>query len=294
MNKLLAYAQLVRLPNTFTAMADIFLGALATGLLLERWPAFLALLAASTLFYWSGMIWNDYFDLQQDRKERPRRPLASGRITPRSAALLATGFMLGGLLLSFLAGIRMVDDALVIRWRSLQIAVALVIAIFLYDGAFKKTFAGPILMGLCRALNILLGLSILGVWPPFWGWLLAIIIGLYIAGVTWFARTEAAAQQSVELISAAVVMFVSLVLGGSRCRPWHCSHPSSSIRRHPSRICSRASAAILAWPFCMRSGNRNPAAFSRRSSGPFSGWWCSTHYWPAPSSARSACCCWLC
>ena len=36
---------------------------------------------ASTLLYWSGMVWNDYFDLEQDRKERPGRPLASGRIT---------------------------------------------------------------------------------------------------------------------------------------------------------------------------------------------------------------------
>src|SRR5271170_6826191 len=72
------YAQLVRLPNTFTAMADICLGALAAGILLERWPVFVCLLVASTLLYWSGMVWNDYFDLEQDRKERPGRPLASG------------------------------------------------------------------------------------------------------------------------------------------------------------------------------------------------------------------------
>ena len=38
MSKLLAYAQLVRLPNTFTAMADICLGAMAAaGLAVERW-----------------------------------------------------------------------------------------------------------------------------------------------------------------------------------------------------------------------------------------------------------------
>ena len=59
---------------------------------------------------------------------------------------------------------------------------------------------------------MLLGLSILGVWPPFWGWLLAIIIGLYIAGVTWFARTEARVSSQPMLIGAGVVMLVSLVL----------------------------------------------------------------------------------
>src|SRR3954447_5039663 len=103
MKQLLAYAQLVRLPNTFTAMADIFLGALATGLILRNWPSFLCLLAASTFLYWSGMIWNDYFDLDQDRKERPGRPLASGRVSLGSAFFLAIGLMAVGVLLALTA-----------------------------------------------------------------------------------------------------------------------------------------------------------------------------------------------
>jgi 4-hydroxybenzoate polyprenyltransferase len=208
MNKPLALAQLVRLPNTFTAMADIFLGALATGLLVGRWYVFLCLLLASTLLYWSGMIWNDYFDLDQDRKERPGRPLASGRITLKTAALLGFGMMLGGILFAWLADL-LTDSG---HWRSLPIAIMLVIAIFLYDGVLKKTFAGPIVMGTCRFLNVLLGLSILGVWPPLWGWLLALVIGVYIGGVTWFARTEARQSSSRMLIGAGVVMLVSFVL----------------------------------------------------------------------------------
>ena len=55
MRHLFAYAQLVRLPNTFTAWADILLAALATGKLLTGWPTLLCLLAASTLLYWSGV-----------------------------------------------------------------------------------------------------------------------------------------------------------------------------------------------------------------------------------------------
>src|SRR5262245_5056778 len=125
MRQLLVYAQLVRLPNTFTAMADILLGALATGLLAERWQTFVCLLAASTLLYWSGMIWNDYFDLDQDRKERPSRPLACARISLRTAVLLGSGFMLGGVLLAALADYFTETG----RWRALPIAGALVIAI---------------------------------------------------------------------------------------------------------------------------------------------------------------------
>jgi len=212
MKQLLAYAQLVRLPNTFTAMADIFLGALATGLVLQRWYVLLCLLAASTMLYWSGMIWNDFFDLDQDRKERPGRPLASGRVSLRAALVLGIVLTIGGLVMAFLAGLRYEESSLTLSWRPLGIAITLVIAIFLYDGVFKATWAGPILMGSCRFLNVLLGLSILGTWPPFWGWLLALIIGAYIAGVTWFARTEARESSQSKLIGAAIVILVSLVL----------------------------------------------------------------------------------
>src|SRR5262245_28722487 len=82
MNRLLPYAQLVRLPNVFTALADIALGALVTAALPAHWPAFVLLLLASACLYSAGMVWNDYFDLEQDRRERPFRPLPSGRIPP--------------------------------------------------------------------------------------------------------------------------------------------------------------------------------------------------------------------
>jgi 4-hydroxybenzoate polyprenyltransferase len=206
MKKLLPYAQLVRLPNTFTAMADIFLGAVATGFLFERWYVFLCLLLSSTFLYWSGMIWNDYFDLDQDRRERPGRPLASGRVSLRTAYWLAVGLMFAGVGLAILA------DFLLGTWRCTIIAFLLVVAIALYDGALKTTFAGPVLMGLCRFLNVLLGMAIFGAGLPFWGWLPAIIIGIYVGGVTWFARTEAQLSSQPMLIGAAVAMLVALLL----------------------------------------------------------------------------------
>jgi 4-hydroxybenzoate polyprenyltransferase len=233
MKQFFAYAQLVRLPNTFTAMADIFLGALATGWLsgrcrwfldvwsrpqgsspapaseeLQRWAMFLCLLAASTLLYWAGMVWNDYFDLEQDRRERPSRPLAGGRVSLRTGVVLGLSFLAAGVLFAALADLLAGSG----KWRSLPIAGALVVAIFLYDGVLKKTWAGPILMGSCRFLNVLLGLTIVGGWPPAWGWLLALIIGTYICGVTWFARTEAQVSSKPMLIGAGALMLTSLVL----------------------------------------------------------------------------------
>src|SRR5947208_9514410 len=84
-----AYAQLVRLPNLFTAFADIglgWLGTLALGAGTAGWPGFVLLLAASGCLYSAGMVWNDFFDVEQDRRERPFRPLPSGRISRRHAA----------------------------------------------------------------------------------------------------------------------------------------------------------------------------------------------------------------
>jgi 4-hydroxybenzoate polyprenyltransferase len=215
MRFLLPYAQLVRLPNTFTAMADIFVGALATGLWLQRWHVLLCLLGASTLLYWSGMIWNDYFDLDQDRKERPGRPIASGRVPLRTAWFLAVGLMAAGLALAVLAGFRIEDvekGEWAFRSRPVIFASVLVIAILLYDGVLKATIAGPIMMGLCRSLNILLGMSIASDAIGFRGWLIALVVGIYIGGVTWFARTEARDSNRSMLIGAAIAMLVALVL----------------------------------------------------------------------------------
>jgi 4-hydroxybenzoate polyprenyltransferase len=237
MRNLFAYAQLVRLPNTFTAWADILLGAVASGFLTLRcrwfagkfedmlpgsegselpgfsseaakWAIFVCLLAASTCFYWSGMVWNDYFDLDVDRKERPSRPIASERVSVRMALMLGVGLMAAGLGLTACADLLSEEG----RWRSLPVAVALVGCIFLYDGMLKDTIFGPIAMGLCRSLNIFLGLTVVNAFPPPWGWVLALVVGVYIAGVTWFARSEAQQSNKTSLIAAAIVILVSMFL----------------------------------------------------------------------------------
>jgi 4-hydroxybenzoate polyprenyltransferase len=205
----LAYAQLVRLPNVFTALADILLGALATAALPERWLGIVLLASASACFYCAGMVWNDFFDVEQDRRERPFRPIPSGRIARGAAAKLGAGLLLGGFLCAIGAGWLRSGS---VFSASTGVAVVLMAAILLYDGWLKKIWLGPVGMGLCRFLNVLLGLSIvagLG-WP--WGIHLATVIGLYVVGVTWFARTEARASNAASLAAATVVMLVSLLL----------------------------------------------------------------------------------
>jgi 4-hydroxybenzoate polyprenyltransferase len=207
--RLHAYAQLVRLPNVFTALADISLGALVVRALPAHWLAFLLTGLASASLYSGGMVWNDFFDLEQDRRERPFRPIPSGRIRRREAGAVGAGLLAAGLVLAALAGLGRENG-----WYGvpLLLALLLVIAILLYDGWLKRTWAGPLGMGACRFLNVLLGLSIGEHAWPLWDFHLALVVGLYIVGVTWFARTEARESSQAALRGAAAVMLASLIL----------------------------------------------------------------------------------
>ena len=60
-----------------------------------------------------------------------------------------------------------------------------------------ETPLGPAAMGLCRFLNVLLGLSLAGTLAVPGGLHLAAVVGLYVAGVTWFAHAEARESRQV-------------------------------------------------------------------------------------------------
>jgi len=209
MDRLRPYAQLVRLPNVFTALADITLAALATHALGDHPLTFLLLCLASACLYCSGMVWNDFFDVAQDERERPFRPIPSGRISSRTAALFGGLLLAAGVAFAILSAIRPEGG---LRPAPIVIAVLLVAAIFGYNGWFKRTWLGPIGMGACRFLNVMLGLTVTGHPIERWGWLLALVVGLYIVGVTWFARTEARLSSQTALAGAAGVMLAALLL----------------------------------------------------------------------------------
>lgn len=199
-----AYLRLCRFPTVFTALADIAVGFLLTHSRLEPLPEFLLLLAASGCLYLSGMVFNDVFDVQQDAQERPSRPIPSGQVSRRNAALFGAFLMGSGLVCAFLADV-----------RSLMIAGALAACILLYDGLLKRTALGPLGMGICRALNLILGASTAGFrlasafqQPLLW---LAICMGIYITGVTWFARREAQRNLRLPLLLATVVINLGLL-----------------------------------------------------------------------------------
>jgi len=212
MSRTRAYAQLVRLPNIFTACADIALGGfVVVGRSTNSAPAtmyavYAALMVASGALYSAGMVWNDYFDVEQDRRERPQRPLPAGRVTRPRAAALGSILLALGVAAAALAG-WMCSPAI---FYPPAIAGVLVACILLYDGWLKRTTLGPVGMAACRFLNVLLGISPAPALLAEPGLHIATVVGVYILGVTWFARTEAGQSRRPALIAAAVVMFASL------------------------------------------------------------------------------------
>jgi hypothetical protein len=142
------YLLLIRVPNLFTVPSNILSGYFATTLLGEaNIPQLLLLIFSSIFLYAAGIILNDYFDINVDRKERPNRPLASGQITKRNALLIATSSIVAGNILSWS-----------VSWNSFIISFCLTIVIFIYNYWLKRNRAGnPLTMGSARFLNVLLG-----------------------------------------------------------------------------------------------------------------------------------------
>jgi 4-hydroxybenzoate polyprenyltransferase len=139
-------AELLRAPAALSVPGDVVAGAAAAGALNRRVPG---LAGASVLLYWAGMAANDWADRELDARERPERPIPSGRVSPRAALGVSAGLTAAGVALAGLTGGR----------RALAVAVPLAGTIWAYDLAAKNTAAGPAVMAACRGLDVLLGAS---------------------------------------------------------------------------------------------------------------------------------------
>lgn len=176
-----AWLRLLRLPNLLTVPGDILAGFLLASSATPRdWGQLLLAIPSGILLYAAGLIFNDLFDYAEDLLERPSRPLPSGEVTRESATVVALIFLW---IAAFFAAF----------FDALPVAIPLILCIICYDVGLKKhRILGPLLMGACRAGNLLLGAaaaspSFLATPAPVAA---AILLGLYIAAVTHLARNE--------------------------------------------------------------------------------------------------------
>jgi 4-hydroxybenzoate polyprenyltransferase len=240
-SKLKAWAQLVRVPNTLTACADVLAGfTLVAGswfhILGSSWSVVTACIA-SICFYWSGMVLNDVHDVAIDREQRRNGPLVRGDISIHAASWFGWVLLLLGPLLA-VTSLYLLPDRIESppQWSVLVIACTLAALVVAYNSRLKGTRIGPVLMGLCRGLNLLLGVS-LGVsaaWPVSIEWtgvgMATLGHVLFITGITLAARREGRLQQSANRLAASwsvSLMGIGLIA--------FCSVASSreSIQLHP-------------------------------------------------------------
>ncbi|MFP4105551.1 MAG: UbiA family prenyltransferase [Phycisphaerae bacterium] len=188
---------MLRLPNLPTVIGDPIVG-FAFALAAVRETTFhsdrvdvpvlhgLAAVGAGLLLYMYGLVSNDLFDLPEDRRERPGRPLPSGAVAPKSAWILSLVLLLGGLVSAWYAG--RPEDGLVV-----YTAGGLAFLIYVYNRFAKRIFLiGPLVMGLCRGLNVMLGALVFG-WLG--GAMTAVVLvagfwTAYVAAVTHLAGRE--------------------------------------------------------------------------------------------------------
>jgi 4-hydroxybenzoate polyprenyltransferase len=181
-----SYLRLMRIPNVFTAFANVAAGVfIARGgslasIELRDWLVVLA----SGCMYCAGMVYNDYCDREVDARERPERPIPSGEVPAATAAAL------GGVLFALGLGLCAIRGVL-----PLLVSGLLCAAILLYDAVLKDSWAGPVAMGSCRTLNIMLGLSVVAPGPT-WYTPLPLLLGIFTYLITRLSRFEVGGTDS--------------------------------------------------------------------------------------------------
>jgi len=194
----------MRLANIVTAISDILAGIAISGyfFLDSIDPTSIIWLIISTIgLYGGGVVFNDVFDAELDGVERPERPIPSGLIPKSQAALLASILLLIGVIAANQVAL----------YPSGIIAGLIIVSVLVYDKWAKHhSFFGPFVMGTCRGLNLLLGMSIVPTIPSTY-WFIALVPVLYIAAITMISRGEVHGGKSSTMYLAAV--FYGIVIG---------------------------------------------------------------------------------
>ena len=196
MQRLIGFLRLTRPANIVTAISDIVAGAAIASMVssVVDISSILWLVLATVGLYGGGVVFNDVFDADLDRVERPERAIPSGLISVKEGALLGACLLFIGV----------VAASFVALWPSGILAFAIAIAALVYDKWGKHhPFFGPLNMGLCRGLNLLLGLSVVPDIIHTQYVFIFVTPIIYIAAITMISRGEVHGSRSKTLVFAA-------------------------------------------------------------------------------------------
>ena len=176
--------ELGRVSNLPTVVSNVLCGAALAGASPRSTPLALAVVAGS-LFYVGGMFLNDAFDAAVDAKERPERPIPSGRARRDTVLGIGFGLLAAGLTL-LIVGIFFTPAGVALPLVGALTAAAVVV----YDRWHKGFALSPVVMGLCRAGLYLMGAFAVSAEPDYGVFVAAFTLLLYVVGLTHIARFE--------------------------------------------------------------------------------------------------------
>jgi 4-hydroxybenzoate polyprenyltransferase len=187
-----AWIEALRAPNLLTVPGDPLAGFLLASLGAPA-PAILpaaAAVAAALALYAAGVLGNAWADAAEDARDRPARPIPSGRLTPRAvarAAWILTGLGVG---LSAAAG------------SAAAAAGGLLAAlVWTYTLGRRIGLRHPLVMGACRGASVLLGAAAAGQPCAALPLAAAAATALYVTALAWVARDETLARRARDLAS---------------------------------------------------------------------------------------------
>ena len=164
--KLRDLLELCRVSNLPTVWSNSVVGVFAGSLIADadlKIAWFFAPLAAIpiSLIYCGGMVLNDLIDRHVDAKERPSRPIPSGRVSVSNARFLS--LLLLGLPVLFLACIEALNQPMGggFHFAGTLTAIALVMAVVLYNRVHQQQAVSVVLMGVCRVGVVLCAASLI-------------------------------------------------------------------------------------------------------------------------------------
>lgn len=199
----MGFLRLMRPANVVTAVSDILAGVAIAGFMLSSPPGYSSLvwlILATIGLYGGGVVMNDVFDAELDAVERPERPIPSGLIAKGEGLTLGLVLLAGGILVAF-----------IVSNISGSLAALIALAALVYDKWGKHhAVLGPLNMGVCRGLNLLLGVSILPAQVPEY-YYLAFVPIIYIAAITMISQGEVHGGQKSTLYLAAALYLIAMV-----------------------------------------------------------------------------------
>lgn len=204
--KFIGFLQLMRPANIVTSVADVLAGVAIAGFFTGwgfdnmNFPPVLMLCLSTAGLYGGGVVFNDVFDAGLDKTERPERPIPSGLIPIKQASILGFTLLVIGILSAFF-----------VNNTSGSLAAAIAFFALVYDKWGKhQLILGPLNMGFCRGLNLLLGISVSAFMLPE-TWYTAFIPVIYIASITMISRGEVHGGNRITLYSAATLYGIVLL-----------------------------------------------------------------------------------